>query len=224
MGSYLTKGFCRHHTSLFENDSFIQSKMHLSLVSQSSSTKGKIISILWSKHTDIYCGREWFWIEEEDGCQTYIYIYWVLGGTLLVGITCRECSAQNNLIALVPTGKVQRYPLFSSVFLPHLWGKFSARCQPVIGASKLVDYFGVFSWINCGYLPGMFSAVYVGCSTYQRWTFLVGGTSSGVDVRGLLLEICKQRTVFLHAAQRFLQLVVERWHYSAVGHIKEQKP
>ena len=112
--------------------------------------------------------------------------YQVPGGTLLVGITCRECSAQNNLIALVPTGKVQRYPLFSSVFLPHLGGKFSARCQPVIVASKLVDYFGLFSWINCGYLGGMFSAAYVRFSTYQRWTFLLGGTSSGVDVRGLL--------------------------------------
>ena len=91
-----------------------------------------------------------------------------IGGPLLVGITCRECSAQNNLIALVPTGKVQRYPLFSSVFLPHLGGKFSAGCQPVIGASKLVDYFGLFSWINCGYLGGMFSAAYVRFSTYQR--------------------------------------------------------
>ena len=110
-----------------------------------------------------------------------------LGGPLLVGITCRECSAQNNPIALVPTGKVQRYPLFSSVFLPHLGGKFIARCQPVVGASKLVDYFGLFSWINCGYLPGMFSAAYVRFSTYQRWTFLLGGTSSGVDVRDLLL-------------------------------------
>ena len=120
------------------------------------------------------------------------YVY--TGGPLLVGITCRECSAQNNPIALVPTGKVQRYPLFSSVFLPHLGGKFSARCQPVIGASKLVDYFGLFSWINCGYLGGMFSAVYVGCSTDQRWTFLLGGTSSGVDVRGLLLHSLTKTT------------------------------
>ena len=98
----------------------------------------------------------------------YRRVKFEIGGTLLVGITCRECSAQNNLIALVPTGKVQRYPLFSSVFLPHLGGKFSARCQPVIGASKLVDYFGLFSWINCGYLGGMFSAAYVRFSTYQR--------------------------------------------------------